>query len=137
MMITVLTDTAEATVDGSPAGSDLWIDAADLEAVSGWVLKPEGLCQGEVCVPVPPQGRDELVRDGRVNAAGFWRRLGKPVVATDDGSHWFLGASATDRAEQLVSLRAPDFTLPDVDGKLHSLSEHRGKKVFLATWASW
>ena len=32
---------------------------------------------------------------------------------------------------------APDFTLPDLDGKLHSFSELRGKKVFLATWASW
>ena len=28
-------------------------------------------------------------------------------------------------------------TLPDITGKLHSLSDFRGKKVFLATWASW
>ena len=33
--------------------------------------------------------------------------------------------------------QAPDFTLPDVDGVPRSLSQLRGKKVFLATWASW
>ena len=32
---------------------------------------------------------------------------------------------------------APDFTLPDAAGRLHRLSEHRGKKVLLVTWASW
>ena len=37
----------------------------------------------------------------------------------------------------LTSLDAPDFSLPDLDGKMHSLSEHRGKKVLLVSWASW
>jgi peroxiredoxin len=37
----------------------------------------------------------------------------------------------------LSSLAAPDFTLPDMNGKLHSLSDFRGKKVLLLTWASW
>jgi peroxiredoxin len=48
-----------------------------------------------------------------------------------------LGEAAEDRSQALASLRAPDFTLPDITGKLHSLSDFRGKKVFLATWASW
>jgi peroxiredoxin len=37
----------------------------------------------------------------------------------------------------LSSLQAPDFKLPDINGKPHSLSDFRGKKVFLVTWASW
>ena len=32
---------------------------------------------------------------------------------------------------------APDFSLPDINGQPHRLSDYRGKKVFLATWASW
>ena len=32
---------------------------------------------------------------------------------------------------------APDFTLPDSTGRMHRLSDHRGKKVLLVTWASW
>ena len=37
----------------------------------------------------------------------------------------------------LEGLMAPDFTLPDVDGTPRTLSQLRGRKVFLATWASW
>ena len=48
-----------------------------------------------------------------------------------------LGAPADERNAALEGLRAPDFTLPDIDGKPRRLSELRGKKVFLATWASW
>jgi peroxiredoxin len=48
-----------------------------------------------------------------------------------------LGEGADNRTTSLQSLDAPDFSLPDLDGTLHSLSQHRGKKVLLATWASW
>ena len=36
-----------------------------------------------------------------------------------------------------VGEMAPDFCLPDLDGKLHRLSDYRGKKVFLFHFASW
>jgi len=32
---------------------------------------------------------------------------------------------------------APNFTLPDIDGKLHSINDHRGKVIMLNFWASW
>lgn len=32
---------------------------------------------------------------------------------------------------------APEFSLPDLDGKLHTLSEYRGKLVVLNFWATW
>ena len=31
----------------------------------------------------------------------------------------------------LIGTKAPDFTLPDQDGKMHSLSEYRGQRVIL------
>ncbi|HHK75114.1 MAG TPA: redoxin domain-containing protein [Rhizobiales bacterium] len=32
---------------------------------------------------------------------------------------------------------APDFTLPDIDGKTHTLSGYRGKVVIVNFWATW
>jgi hypothetical protein len=72
-----------------------------------------------------------------VNLAALWRLLGRPVVHSDRGDVWVLGESARDRGAALASLEAPDFTLPDPSGRLHSLSDYRGKKVLLVTWASW
>jgi hypothetical protein len=48
-----------------------------------------------------------------------------------------FGASVNARRDDLLSTQAPDFTLPDLDGKLHSLSDYRGKKVFLFSWGSY
>jgi len=129
-MTIILTPTAEYAVD---ARDGLWMSAADAEKISGWALKPEGMCRAELCVPLPPaalKGKD-------VDVAAFWTKLGGPVVAAEDGEVWALGAPADERNAALEGLVAPDFTLPDVDGKPHTLSALRGKKVFLATWASW
>lgn len=30
-----------------------------------------------------------------------------------------------------------DFTLQDIDGKIHHLSDYKGKKVYIKFWASW
>lgn len=137
-MVTLLTDTDERAVPSAAAEGDaLWLPAAEAETATGWRLKPEGLCRGPVCVPLPPGRERDIARDGRVNVAGLWRHLGAPVARSERGDVWVLGASADDRGAALRSLEAPDFTLPDVAGRTHSLSEQRGKKVLLVTWASW
>jgi peroxiredoxin len=48
-----------------------------------------------------------------------------------------LGAGADDRNAALAGLVAPDFTLPDLSGTPRTLSQSRGNKVLLVTWASW
>ncbi len=63
--------------------------------------------------------------------------MDKPVAHSRDGEVWAFGESAGERAVKLKSLDAPEFALPDLDGEMHSLSDYRGRKVFLATWASW
>ena len=103
----------------------------------GWTLKPEGFCKGEICVPVPPSRVREFVDDGSINVATLWHHLGQPLAHDEAGETWVLGTSAAERTSQLESLEAPDFTLPDLGGHMHSLSQHRGKKVLLVSWASW
>ena len=111
----------------------LWMSAADAAKVTDWALKPEGMCLAERCVPLPAAA----VKDKEVDVAAFWIKLGGPVVGAENGEVWALGVPADERNAALEGLEAPDFTLPDVDGKPHTLSALRGKKVFLATWASW
>jgi hypothetical protein len=137
-MITVLTDAGQVDAPRAEAvGQALWLDAADAVAITGWALKPEGFCRGPVCVPLPTGDERQMVQGKRIDVAALWRHLGKPVVRSDRGDVWVLGEGAADRAAALASLEAPDFTLPDVAGRPHSLSEQRGKKVLLVTWASW
>ena len=62
---------------------------------------------------------------------------GRPVAIDLSERAAYLGVSAAERAKALASLEAPDFTLPDLDGRPHSLSGHRGKKVLLVAYASW
>jgi len=129
-MTKILTPAAEHDV---AAHDGLWMSPVDAEKVPGWALKPEGMCRAELCVPLPATA----VKPNEVDVAAFWAKLGGPVVSTDNRDAWALGAPADERNAALAGLEAPDFTLPDLDGVPRSLSQLRGRKVFLATWASW
>ena len=109
---------------------ELWLSAKDLDAVSGWQLSPDGLCRDGVCVPLSVSARQRLLDCDQVCASGLWDELGRPILHDASHSTWVLGEAALDRNRQLDSLEAPDFTLPDITGKLHSLSDYRGR-------ASW
>ena len=109
----------------------LRVDPAELERRTGWSIKPEGACKEDRCVPLPSGGGGERTVDARVLA----ERLGMPLVHDAASGLWCLGPEAGGRA--LTSARAPDLTLPDVDGTPFSLASLRGTKVLLVAWASW
>ena len=75
--------------------------------------------------------REGLERAQQAEAAG------RPVAVDREERAAYLGVSAAERAAALASLQAPDFTLPDLSGRPHSLSAERGKKVLLVAYASW
>jgi hypothetical protein len=134
-MVTVIDDDVARLVPAEPDGEDVWVAARDLGA-SGWEQKPAGLCRDALCIPVSAGGA--LVRgDGAVSLAALARHRGQCVVHDDERLVWLFGTPGETFAQTRASLAAPDFTLPDLDGRLHSLAEHRGKKVVLASWASW
>ena len=120
---------------------ELWLDAADIARATGWTWKPEGLCCDDTCLPIPASmlasADNPLVRDGQLNLSAVWRNSGQPVVHDDAAQSWVLGTGSAQRHAALEGLQAPDFCLPDLDGKPHRLSNYRGQKVLLATWASW
>ena len=106
-----------------------------LQAALGWELKPEGLCRGELCVPVAD--RDALSSADGVDLEVFASALERPIALDLDERAAALGTPAADRLAQLGTLEAPDFELPDLSGAMHRLSDHRGKKVLLIAYASW
>jgi hypothetical protein len=132
-----LLDGGQAAIDVPVAidGEGVLVGAEDLARATGWVLKPEGLCRNDVCVPL--RDPDVVTPDGHVDLARFAAALRRPLALDAEESAAFLGTAATDRAEPLRNLEAPDFTLPDLDGRMHSLHEHRGKKILLVAYASW
>ena len=119
----------------------VWLDAAELKQLAGWELKPEGICRGDLCVPIPPGRESEFAskHDGAtwLNFSALADQMGKPWAGDSKNRVWYFGAEAAERGNALRSLEAPDFELPDLDGKLHRLSDYRGRKVFLLAWASW
>jgi hypothetical protein len=137
MSVTVLYDQSPAVdADAREEDGHLWLSPDDFRAATGWTLKPEGLCHGEACVPLPRDG-SWLDSEGRVDLGAFAARFGRPSVHDAEHSLWAFGEQASARREQMLSLQAPDFTLPDLDGNMHSLSDFRGKKVFLMSWGSY
>jgi hypothetical protein len=118
----------------------LWITTADLARATRFEVKPQGVCRDELCFPLPKARAAEFLRQeaGKTwfNLTAFAALVHQPVAVDTALSAWYFGLRS-DQQQRLESLRAPDFTLPDMAGKLHSLSELRGKKVFLITWASW
>ena len=137
-MLTLLHEQQATTLPKARASDDsLWLDRQDIEAATGWAWKPEGLCRDEICIPLPRDTARPIVDQDKLDLAAMWRHMGQPVARDATASTWVLGTGPAQRASALTSLEAPDFELPDLDGTLHRLSDYRGKKVFLATWASW
>jgi hypothetical protein len=98
-------------------------------AGTGWTIKPEGACKGDVCVPLGRRG------DG-FDLAATAERLRMALVHDEQAGLWALGPEALgDRA--LTTAEAPELVLDDVSGREFRLSSLRGQKVLLVSWAPY
>jgi hypothetical protein len=132
---TILDDDRAVEIPARLAGDRVLLDPAALKDGLGWEMHDGLLCSDAMCIPVADEGT--LVRDGGIDLEGFARTLDRALAVDVEERAAFLGGSARERAQALASQHAPDFTLPDLEGRPHSLSEQRGKKVLLVAWASW
>jgi hypothetical protein len=117
------------------AGGRLLVPLEELQAAAGWELKPEGLCRDEECVPIPAGERSAWLTGGMLDLTAFAAYRGDAVAY--DPSHHAWSFVERRASAGPASLEAPDFTLPDLAGRPHSLSDYRGRRVFLVSWASW
>jgi hypothetical protein len=141
----VYDDTATDLAAAREDAGQLWIMTADLKRATRFEVKPQGVCRDELCFPLPKAKHDAFIHKdaGNGNSSQTWFNITafaelvhQPVAHDAALATWYFGLRS-DQRQQLTSLQAPDFTLPDLQGKPHRLSDFRGKKILLVTWASW
>ena len=140
--VTVVTRDGAVEVAATLADpTDLWVTKADLPAVNGFELKPEGACLDEICVPIRQSEDSDIfvTRQGLgwVNVSELARRIQQAVVADYDSQTYSLGEIPVQRQSFVRDGLAPDFELTDWRGETHKLSDFKGKKIMLLSWASW
>jgi hypothetical protein len=111
------------------------LSPAALEQATGWDLKPEGLCRGEVCVP--RRDDDGVLVDDKIDLAAFAALLQRPLAYDADAGIAVLADAPEAHAAAFDARVAPTWTLPDLDGNPASSSDFVGRKKLLVAWASW
>lgn len=121
--------------------SDLWVEPYDFQRVTGWELKDEGVCKGELCVALRESDRSNFIRSTRAgdwfNVTQFARLIDQAFAHDSNNRVWYFGPPSWEWDHALDSRQAPDFTLPDLRGTMHSLADSAGRKRFLLFWASY
>ena len=135
MKVTLLVGKDVWSIDARESGDGLWLEEKVFQEATGWVLKPEGFCKDDHCVPILSQ--EKVVKGTECDALGVAKLLNLPIVYDARHNVLSMGDSAEDVKSRLCNPEAPDFSLPDFHGEMHSLSQYRGKKALLMSWASW
>jgi hypothetical protein len=132
--LTVIDESGSYSFDQVSFG-EVGVNADDFARATGWTLKVEGLCKGEICVPV----RDSAAMSNgeAIDIAEFARVTGRNVIIDSDRNVLAMGEQASSRSASMATLDAPNFTLPDINGNLVSLSDFAKRKKLLLAWSSW
>jgi len=126
-------DGVESAPSDARAPEALWVHKRDLPKINAFEIKPQGACRDDLCIPL---SRD-MIRGDYFDLTAFARKIGQPVVADRDARVWSFGEMQAVGGGFLSSRIAPDFAVPDRKGRPVHLSDFRGTKVLLVTWASW
>ena len=135
-MATVINDTEHLEIDASYDGDRWLMQPAAFESLTGWTLKPEGMCREDVCAPIYRKAA-VISPDGLIDLVEAAPVIGLTAVADTARGVAALGVSASARGDAMTTLQAPAFTLPDMSGKPVSLHDFDRRKVLLLAWSSW
>ncbi len=136
-MVTIVSELTalEATQQPGDGDTPRWlVDDAQLEALTGWSIRPEGLCRGDVCVPA--HARPDVRVGDRVDVGAVADLLRMPVATDAVAGVVVLGMSAPARAAHAKG-NVGDLVLRDVEGNAVAWSALGRKKKVLVAWASW
>jgi hypothetical protein len=134
-VLVVKADGGVSSVDVFQRSGRVDLASTDFEEATGWVLKPEGLCKGDICYPV--RNVDKLSDGVNIDLAVFAKLTNQSLVFDREYEVAALGELAPARAKSMSTLNAPDFRLPDIHGKQVSFSDFNRRKRLLLAWSSW
>lgn len=128
MTLTLLDGEREVTVPSA----GLLLDRSALREATGWDLKAEGLCQGEVCVP------GDLAGDGTspVSLAEVAAALRRPLAMAQLGEDVVAVLGEPGGRSARTGQHAPELVLRDVDGNPVVIGSS-GRKTVVAAWSTW
>jgi peroxiredoxin len=132
-VLTLLDGSDEIVLD---VDDDVTLATDGLTAALGWTLEPEGLCRGDICVPVRDRSLVEP-RPGRVSLAGVAAALDRPLVVDLESGLAAIGPSRATRRQALSGGLLPELTLPTVDGEPVDLAALHGQKLVVTAFATW
>ena len=149
VQLTVLTADDTVVVTAFAEDDRFLLEPDAVRAATGWEPKTEGLCRGDVCVPV----RDPAARDsaGRYDLARVAAALHRPFAAertdvtsdtpssepSDPTAVASIGEAAHERAAALRGGHAPRLELTGLDGSVVAVPGGERRKRVVLAWSSW
>jgi len=117
----------------------LWVSPEDLTRVNGFVLKSEGACLDDLCIPVKQDS--DLLRtiDNKqwFSISAFADLMEQSYVVDEETNTWSFGEIPAKRQAMLTEAHAPEFEILDRQGRVVRMSDFKGKKALVITWSSW
>lgn len=136
--LTVLTIDGTVTVSARVEDDRFLLEPEAVLVATGWEPKPEGLCRGELCVPLrDPAARDTL---GRYDLARVAAALRRPFAAEQPDTDTVvvsIGDAAHERGAAYDNGSAPQVDLVDLDGRPVAVPDDSRRKRVLLAWSSW
>jgi hypothetical protein len=131
------TVTLSATHTESDKSDHLFVTPDDLTRINGFILKPEGACYEDMCIPLNDDLLIERNNKQWFDLTAFADLLGQPYVADNASNVWSFAEIPAKRESMMVDAMAPDFEVTDRSGKVIRMADLKGKKALIVTWSSW
>jgi len=136
---TVLTRDEIVVLPNILTAPGLWVSPEDLTRINGFVVKPEGACLGDICIPLS-QNSDLLQKVGEqvwVCVSAFADLMEQNYIVDEENNIWSFGDMPMTRQAMYDNAQAPDFEILDRQGQVVRMSDFKGKKALIVTWSSW
>jgi peroxiredoxin len=132
---TILADGRVHHVPANGEGNRILVPCAQLPALVGWEVHEASLCRADRCVSLA--SAPDVTAGDAIDLRAVAELLRLPMAQAPAQRIVSLAESPELHSEMLRGGEAPDFAIADLAGQTHRLSDYRGRKVLLVTWASW